>query len=664
MGMFNYDEAFSRNIGWVSEAEQGLLRQKRVAIAGLGGVGGSHVLTLARLGIGAFHLADFDRFDLVNVNRQAGAMGSTLGRPKVEVLQQMALDINPELDLQLFPEGVQASNLEAFLHGIDLYVDSLDFFAFEARRQLFAACARLGIPAITAAPLGMGTAFLTFLPGGMSFEQYFQLDGQDEFEQGLRFLLGLAPARLQMRYLVDPSRVDLAAHKGPSTVIACQLCAGVAAAQALKILLGRGDVVAAPHGLHFDAYTNTLARTWLPGGSRNPVQQVKLALARRLLRGRQAIPASTASAESASPAMQVLDLARWAPSGDNAQSWRFAVHSAQRFTLYGYDTRQQVVYDFDGRPSRIALGGLIENIHLAAGRIGYQAEVSRRPAGQDAPCQVLEVNLVEAAHCLPDPLAEQIITRSVQRRPLSTRRLSAAEKTALQAAVGPDFRVIWLEGARLRWAMARLLSANAKIRLTMPEAYPVHRDMVAWQARFSTDRLPDQAIGMDPLGLRLMRWVLQSWPRVQFFNRYLAGTWLPRLQLDLLPGWACGAHFLLVADQGPANVDDELAAGRALQRFWLTATQLGLQLQPQMTPLVFSWYVAANRRFSQQQEVWQAAQQLQQRLQALVGERTLQTAVAMGRIGAGKPAQARSLRRPLQALLVSSAGCSQLVEAQ
>jgi molybdopterin/thiamine biosynthesis adenylyltransferase len=51
---FRYEEAFARNIGWVTEAEQAALRGKRIAIAGAGGVGGVHLLTLARLGVGAF----------------------------------------------------------------------------------------------------------------------------------------------------------------------------------------------------------------------------------------------------------------------------------------------------------------------------------------------------------------------------------------------------------------------------------------------------------------------------------------------------------------------------------------------------------------------------------------------------------------------------------
>jgi molybdopterin/thiamine biosynthesis adenylyltransferase len=280
---FSYDQAFARNIGWVTQAEQRTLRGKRVAIAGLGGVGGSHLLTLARLGIGAFHLSDFDTFDLPNFNRQAGAMMSTLGHPKAEVLVSMARDINPELKIKLFGEGIDARNADAFLDGIDLYVDGLDFFAFQARKAVFDACARLKVPATTVAPLGMGAALLNFLPGQMTFEEYFRWDGCSEDEMGLRFFVGLAPARLQQGYLVDPSTIDFKGRKGPSTAMGCQLCAGVAASEALKILLKRGKIVAAPRGVHFDAFRNKLATTWLPGGNANPVQRLAIALGRRKL---------------------------------------------------------------------------------------------------------------------------------------------------------------------------------------------------------------------------------------------------------------------------------------------------------------------------------------------------------------------------------------------
>ena len=278
---FSYDAAFARNLGWVTHAEQELLRSKRVAIAGLGGVGGVHLLTLARLGIGAFHIADFDQFDIANFNRQVGATVSTLGRAKLDVLAGMARDINPQLDLRLFPDGVRADNLEAFFDGVDLYVDGLDFFAFDARQATFAACARRAIPATTAAPLGMGTATLNFLPGQMTFDEYFGWGDLPMEEKALRFLVGLAPAGLHGSYLVDPSAINLGEQRGPSTIMGCQLCAGVAATEALKILLGRGAVLAAPHGQQFDAYRNKVVHTWRPGGHRNLLQRLTMWLIKR-----------------------------------------------------------------------------------------------------------------------------------------------------------------------------------------------------------------------------------------------------------------------------------------------------------------------------------------------------------------------------------------------
>jgi len=286
MRTFDYDAAFSRNIGWVTEAEQVRLRQSRIAVGGLGGVGGVHLLTLARLGVGKFSIADFDAFDIVNFNRQVGATMSTLGRPKLDVLAEMARDINPGVDLRLFPAGIEAESLDAFLQDVDIYVDGLDFFAFPARRMTFDACEKKGIPVVTAAPLGMGTALLVFAPGGMTFEDYFGFEGCDELEMAVRFLVGLSPAMLQRGYVADMSRIDFGSRKGPSTIASCQLCAGVAAVEVLKLLLGRKAVKLAPWGSHFDAYRMRYAHTWRPGGHRNPLQVLMRTLVRWQLSAR------------------------------------------------------------------------------------------------------------------------------------------------------------------------------------------------------------------------------------------------------------------------------------------------------------------------------------------------------------------------------------------
>ena len=109
---FEYGRAFSRNIGWVTKKEQDKLRRSRIAIAGLGGVGGAHLLTLSRLGISKFNISDFDDFDVHNLNRQAGAFLQFMGKSKIETIAQMARDISPEVDIRSFPQGVKPDNVE------------------------------------------------------------------------------------------------------------------------------------------------------------------------------------------------------------------------------------------------------------------------------------------------------------------------------------------------------------------------------------------------------------------------------------------------------------------------------------------------------------------------------------------------------------------------
>src|SRR5688572_27053803 len=93
---WSYEEAFCRNLGLISREEQQKLRNSRVAIAGMGGVGGVHLLTLARLGIEKFTIADPDEFELANFNRQAGANIETLGQSKAGIMAAQARLINPE----------------------------------------------------------------------------------------------------------------------------------------------------------------------------------------------------------------------------------------------------------------------------------------------------------------------------------------------------------------------------------------------------------------------------------------------------------------------------------------------------------------------------------------------------------------------------------------
>ena len=346
----------------------------------------------------------------------------------------------------------------------------------------------------------------------------------------------------------------------------------------------------------------------------------------------------------------ILELARWAPSGDNTQPWRFEIIDERHLVIHAFDTRDHCIYDLDGHPSQISLGALLETLAIAASAHAMRAEFRHNPESLDTrPEYFLE--LIPDSYLQPDSLLPHVKHRSVQRRSMRTIALTEPQKQALQHAVGRYYTVRWFEGRIQRWRLAKLMFDNAKLRLTLPEAYDVHRKIIEWNTRFSENKVPDQTLGLDPVTLKLMRWVMASWQRVDFFNTYLAGHLVPRVEMDLLPGLFCAAHFAILADKPPKTVDDYVAAGRAVQRFWLTATGLGLQLQPELTPLIFTRYVRERRPFSRLPGAMDTAIRLGNRLSRLLPRDAVEQSVFLGRIGSGDAATSRSLRLPVEKLM-------------
>ena len=345
----------------------------------------------------------------------------------------------------------------------------------------------------------------------------------------------------------------------------------------------------------------------------------------------------------------VLELARWAPSGDNTQPWRFEILGEDHVLVHGFDTRDHCVYDLEGHGSQMAVGALLETLALAASLHGYRAHIDRRPETPENHL-LFDVRFQPSPEREPDPLASWIERRSVQRRLLSFRSLTATQKDALERSVGAGYRIRWFEILPKRFQIAKLCFHNAKIRLITRECFEVHRQIIEWGSRFSADRIPSRAIGVDPVTERLMQWVLASWRRVRFFNTYLMGHLAPRLELDFLPGLACAAHFAIKADAPPRTVDARVSAGRAMQRFWLTATAQGLQLQPEMTPLIFANYICRHIPFTADDSARRIAERLAPAFERLIGNP--ETIVFMGRIGSGRAPYARSLRLRLERLML------------
>jgi sulfur-carrier protein adenylyltransferase/sulfurtransferase len=578
---FNYDLAFSRNIGWLTEAEQQKLRQSKIAIAGMGGVGGVHMLTMARLGIGHFSVADFDRFEVGNFNRQAGASARTLGQPKVQSVAMLAREINPELNINIFEKGVTESNIHAFLDGASVYVDGLDFFVLDIRRKVFALARQKGIPAVTAAPIGMGTGYLIFTPDGMSFDDYFGFKDGDDQGNYVRFLCGLTPAMLHRSYLQDPTRVDFVGKRGPSTAIACELCAGVAASEVVKLVLGRGPVKAAPYYHHFDAYRGKHVVRKLHFGVDGPWMSLKRRAIAKLTQiySRRARPAEEELPSDATVVQHIINTARWAPSPDNSQPWRFETQDDLHFTVT-LNLEADNPYQFRGSmPNWLSLGMMVEALRLSALDKGYMLAWRRLNH-----CLAFELTALNAPS---DPLCHYIKSRHVDRAAYQRRAISAQSKAALDAAVGPGFDLKWLDTPKARLSYAKLAARSTMLRLRSKACYSVHQDVIDWQDRFSRTGLPAQALGVNPISRTLLKWGLQSWGNMQRLNRWLRADILAALEMDILPGIFSGGYVVVTAQNGKATgPDDHLVAGSRLYRLWLEATRQGLAFQPALGPLL------------------------------------------------------------------------------
>ena len=283
-GEWSYAQAFARNLGLIRPDEQQRLRDCRVAIAGMGGVGGADLVALARLGIGKFTIADPDTFDVVNTNRQYGAAASTVGRSKAEVMAHLVRDINPTAEITVFTEPIGPENADEFLRDADALVDGIDAFAIDVRRLLFRMAAQRGIYAVSAGPFGFSTVWAVFDPHGMSFDRYFDLrDDMDPIEQFVAFVVGMAPKATHRGY-IDLSNLDFRKRYGPSVGLACHLSSGMVAAEVLKILLQRGPLRPVPYYHQFDAYLLKYAAGRLLFGNRGPLQRLKRRVFTRFLR--------------------------------------------------------------------------------------------------------------------------------------------------------------------------------------------------------------------------------------------------------------------------------------------------------------------------------------------------------------------------------------------
>lgn len=229
-------EFLHRTIKLLGENNVAGLRNKRVAIAGCGGVGGAVAITLARAGVGKFTLADPGLFDPPDINRQWAANTDSLGKNKADVYRDVLKSINPAVEITSFPEGITDANPESFMEGADILIDCLDLAVpGELRARVFRAARARGIYCISSPVLGFGTVTLIASPDGIPMEAILGGMVEDASESS-----SLPPGlrKFFVPELLDRTAVMLKEHRVPSISVSVTLATAICSAESLVLLLG------------------------------------------------------------------------------------------------------------------------------------------------------------------------------------------------------------------------------------------------------------------------------------------------------------------------------------------------------------------------------------------------------------------------------------------
>ena len=144
---------FSRTQLLLGEEAMDRLKNTRIAVFGVGGVGGFVCEALVRSGVGAFDLIDDDKVCLTNLNRQIIATRKTVGKYKAEVMRDRMIEINPEVDVRIHKRFFLPENADEFpFSEYDYVVDAVD--TVTAKIELVMKCQREGIPIISSMGAG------------------------------------------------------------------------------------------------------------------------------------------------------------------------------------------------------------------------------------------------------------------------------------------------------------------------------------------------------------------------------------------------------------------------------------------------------------------------------------------------------------------------------
>ncbi len=341
----------------------------------------------------------------------------------------------------------------------------------------------------------------------------------------------------------------------------------------------------------------------------------------------------------------ILNAGNKAPSGENCQPWHFVVRG-NTIDVHLLPERDNSAYSWGQRGSYFANGAAIENIVIAATAKGYRANASYFP-NQDNEWHVATILLEQDASIYADPLAEYVEKRVTNRKSYTKQPLTDSEsKTLSDAVLHSEYGKFAIAEAEVDVVrLGRIGSTNEEVMLANRSLHNFFFSHVNWTKKEDAEKKIGfyiKTLELPPPAVAMFR-LIKHWPVMRVFAS-LGFSRMVAKQNAVINASASAIGALMVDATEPL---DFVKIGRTVERLWLTATSLGLSIQPMTGVLFFNLALEGgeveNFSSAEQTLIRNAYQDASKIFNA--GDRHI---VFMFRIGHGRTPSAQAVRFPLE----------------
>lgn len=577
----------NRNRYQITPDEQARLAGKRLGIVGLS-AGHAIAVCLALERVGSkFRLADHDRVELGNMNRVTYGV-SGLGLNKAVQTARQLYEIDPYLDVVPFVQGIRDDNVRSFLAddgGIDLLVEECDDLYMKVRLREEAKALRIPVVMETNDRGLLDIERFDLEPSRPVFHGRLEGTRSDELknldtEGKVPFMFKILGVDMSARLGASLVEVEKTITGWPQLASGNMLGGALVTDTARRLLLGE-PVASGRYRVDFEDLVE--------GGQAKVETEVSESVSGDLgpHSSSPEPPAATSTSPSRAEVLWLARLMHTAPSGGNAQPWRFVWHGGHELDGHLDRERSGSFLDFECAGSYLALGAAAENAWVAATALGRPVEVTLFP-DQGQTDLVFRLTLgARADGTQKSPLVPYIDSRVTNRREGKRRPLDGEHHRVLtHAARDRDAALALVTDPEALSEVGDLLGGVDRFRFLCEALYVPMMDELRWtnEEVASGDGIDVATLDLDALGMAGLR--LLSKPKIAAFLRSLGQG----LGLETSARRAVDAASAV----GLITVDGEDAAayfraGRAMQQVWLWATKLGVAVQPMsVAPYLFA----------------------------------------------------------------------------